>query len=341
MTRVYAGLDAGSTTCVLSAVDASGKGVSEQSFATSEANIIVAAKSLKGEVHVHLEASTLAGWIRRVVKPLVARVVVSDPKQNAWIGRDPAKRDELDAYKLAELLRLNRVHEVYYPDEEDRADFKAIVQQYEDVTQEQVSLKMKIKARFKALGVLATGLSVYSEEGREEYLDRVKSEVTRAGLNEMYKLMDAAKASQLRLRRLMTKTGGKYPEIARLQTVPGVGPVNACRFSAYIQTPHRFANRSKLWRYCRLAVTQRSSDGKPLGPGRLDRSGCGSLKDVSRKAFEGAMHCKADNAFQRMYHRILRRTRNSTHARLAVQRKIVNVMASMWRSQTDYQDNKG
>jgi hypothetical protein len=50
-------------------------------------------------------------------------VVISHATTNAWIAKDPRKRDSVDAFKLAELLRLSRVHEVYYPDEAHRAGF--------------------------------------------------------------------------------------------------------------------------------------------------------------------------------------------------------------------------
>jgi transposase len=89
------------------------------------------------------------------------------------------------------------------------------------------------------------------------------------------------------------------------QTEPGIGPIGAARFSAYIQTPHRFSNRRKLWRYCRLGVSFRSSDGKPLSHPKLDRSGCGRLKDVARKAFDAAMRRQESNSFQRAYEQAL------------------------------------
>ena len=78
-----------------------------------------------------------------------------------------------------------------------------------------------------------------------------------------------------------------------------MGPIGAHTFDAYIQTPHRFAKRNRLWRYCRLAVTDRSSDGKPLGYKRLDKSGVGELKALSHRAFMSAM--KSDNEVKRFY----------------------------------------
>jgi len=107
--------------------------------------------------------------------------------------------------------------------------------------------------------------------------------------------------------------------------------IGAARFSASIQTPDRFSSKRKLWRYCRLGITERSSDGKRLGPKRLDHTGLGRLKDVSRKAFISALHTRSDNAFKRSYQRALARTHNATHARLTTQRKILAVLRAMWK----------
>ena len=94
----------------------------------------------------------------------------------------------------------------------------------------------------------------------------------------------------------------------------------------------------KLWKYCRLSVSHRSSNGKPLRRPRLDRSGCGRLKDVSRKAFEAAMRRRDNNGFKRAYQRALETTHDAVHARLTVQRKIVSTLRAMWINQTPYCD---
>ena len=96
-------------------------------------------------------------------------------------------------------------------------------------------------------------------------------------------------AAQEQARLLMLRAAQAFPEIKLLRTMPGVGPIGACRFSAYIHTPSRFSSKRKLWKYSRLSVSHRSSNGKPLRRPKLDySSGCGRLKDVSRKAFDAA-----------------------------------------------------
>jgi transposase len=265
MKRTYVGLDVGPSTCHLAALDSEGRCVRNLQFPTSEAKLLTAIAGLPGEVQVHLEASELAGWSRHVLTGRVTRVVISHATTNAWIAKDPCKRDSIDAFKLAELLRLGRVHEVYYPDEGHRAVFKQLMQHYDDVVAQPVRLKLKIKARFRTHGVIVRGKAVYHLCGRTAVLAQVESPAARQAIEQLYALLDVTTATQGEALTLLRRHARQYPEIGRFQSVPGVGLIGAARFSAYIQTPHRFSFKRKLWRYCRLGITDRSSDGKRRG----------------------------------------------------------------------------
>ena len=119
---------------------------------------------------MHLEAGELAPWASSIIRPLVTRVVCSHPQSNAWIAKDADKSDRIDAYKLAELLRLNRFKEVHYPQEQSRRDFKTLVQHYDELTQQQARLKTKIKARLRMQGVIVRGEQLFSVTGRKAVL---------------------------------------------------------------------------------------------------------------------------------------------------------------------------
>ena len=342
MARVYCGLDAGSSTCTVVAMRDDGTVVENRSFSTSEANLIEAFKRIPGELHVHVEASELAGWVRRILKPQVARVVVSHPAANKWIGGDSRKSDRRDAYKLADLLRRQApLVEVFYPDDEHRAAFKTIVQHYDDLTDQESRIKFKIKAAFRQHGVLPTGETVYTPTGRLAYLQRLPSDAARTILGHLYQVLDQTLRTRDQARTQMLKESRRFPEVARMDGVPGVGPVGACQYAAYIQNPHRFSNKRKIWRYCRLAVTTRSSDGRSLGYAQLDRAGVGRLKAMTHAAFLGAMRRKDDNLFKRCYRGSVERTHNPVHARLTTQRKIVSVLRALWKGGVDYNDAKG
>ena len=115
--------------------------------------------------------------------------------------------------------------------------------------------------------------------------------------------------------------------------------ITACRFVAYLQTPHRFSNKRKLWRFCRLGVTRRESNGKRLAHPRLDSAGVGSLKDVSRKVFEAARRTKSANSFKQFYEQSLANTKNAVHARLSTQRKILATLRAMWMSNQPFHND--
>ena len=121
MNKVYVGLDLGSSSFQQAALDHEGAITMNRSYPTGEANLHAAFADLHGEIHVHMEAGELAPWAAAVIAPLVTRVVCSHPRDNAWIAKDGDKCDRVDAYKLAELLRLNRFKQVHYAPDHLRA----------------------------------------------------------------------------------------------------------------------------------------------------------------------------------------------------------------------------
>src|SRR5262245_14356813 len=143
MSISYVGVDLGSSKFHQVAINQAGTSTLNREMVTSEANLVKAFWDLKGEIHVHLEAGELAPWAASVIAPLVTRVVCSHPQHNAWIAKDADKSDRIDAYKLAELLRLNRFKEVRYAPDQRRRNFKQLVQHYDELTAQQARLKTK------------------------------------------------------------------------------------------------------------------------------------------------------------------------------------------------------
>jgi transposase len=327
----YLGMDVHAANCVLGHMDFNGTFIGNKTFPTSEKNIIAALKAVKAkEKYLALEESTLAYWAAQVAKPHVTDVISSDPKENALIYRSPHKRDKVDTKKLCRLLRLGELNRVYHPENDDRAIFKAAVQHYIDLRDQQVRLKNKIKAMYRHWGVIdVAGQAVYGITNRHEYLKKVKHLHIQNQLHRLYCLMDETESMQNKALKEMKHLGRKYSEIKEFKKIPGIGDILAHIFDAFIQTPDRFANKRQLWRYCRLGVTDRSSDGKPLGFKRLDRSGIPELKSLAYRAWMSAL--KGDNEVRRFYSNSLRQTLNRVHARLNTQRKILAAMYGLWK----------
>ena len=168
------------------------------------------------------------------------------------------------------------------------------------------------------------GTRLYGAKGRQGYLQQIPHGVVQHQLLRLYELMDSHVQAKESAKAELKELSRRYPEIREFKKISGIGALNASLFDAFIQTPHRFVTKRQLHRYCRLGVTERSSDGKPLGYQRLDRSGIGELKAISHRSFVASM--RGDNEVKRFYQQSLARTHNKVHARLNTQRKVLSVM---------------
>ncbi len=327
----YLAMDVHTRNSVLGKMDSKGVFKGKQSFTTSEVNIIEALQAIpEKKKYLVIEEGTLTYWAAQVARPYVTEVIACDPKENALIYKGPLKNDKVDTQKLCRLLRLGALKQVYHAENDERAIFKAAAQHYLDLRDQQIELKQKIKAMYRHWGVIDVfGEAVYTEKGRDGYLRKIKHVTVYNQLMRLYKIMDETELMQANALKEMKNLGRKYPEIKEFKKIYGIGDIGAHIFNAFIQTPHRFANKRKVWRYCRLGVTERSSDGKLLGYKRLDRSGISEIKAITYRAWMTSM--RSDNEVKRYYTNSLRRTLSRVHARLNTQRKIIAVMYGMWK----------
>ena len=341
MTTAYIGLDLHATTCTLGIMDGRGTYLGHQRFPTSESELIPRVVAVEASAkRLALEECTLARWAARTLAPYVDEVLVADPRKNRLISRNPRKSDAADVYNLCRLLRLGDIETVYQAAEDHRAVFKASVQQYIDLRRQQVALKQKIKARFRRWGVLRVeGSRIYSKKGREAYLVRLSPSALEGQLRTLYRVLDASVEAQAEAKKRMLQLGRRHQEIQEFQKMPGVGPIGSHVFDAFIQTPHRFKTRSKLWRYCQLGVRSQTSDGKPLGYEELDPSGRSELKAMSYRAWLAAMR-QSDNEVRASFEASLSRTHDRTHARLNTQRKILQALWSLWKHESTYEPQR-
>ena len=336
MRVVYLGLDAHARHCVLGQMNSQGKYLGEAQFATSESELIRHVVRVEAKKKLlAVEEGPLARWIGQTLREYVDEVLICDPRENALINRNPNKKDRVDTHSLCRLLRLGELKRVYHPQDDERAVFKAAMQQYLDLRDTEVELKLKLKAKYRGWGVVAVeGTKVYGTSHRGEYLEQVKAEAIRHQLERLYVLLDAALLAQEQSLAEVVRLGRRYREIAEFDKVPGVGVVGAHLFDAYIQTPDRFETKRQLWRYCQLGVTDRSSEGKPLGFRRLDRAGNSELKAMSYHAWQTAVG--GVNEVNEFYQQSLARTQDRVAARLNTQRKILATLWGLWKRKESY-----
>lgn len=336
----YIGLELHATTSTFGVIDPTGRTSHRQTLPTDPNDLCDWLDKLAANQKVlAVEEGPLTQWICWQLTDAVDQVLVCDPKENFLISRSAKKTDPVDAVKLARLLRLGELREVWHPKQKnDRALFAAAAAHYIATRGEQVRLKHKIKSTFRRWGVLdVAGEAIYSHRGRQEYLQQIEDPIIYEQLSSYYTMMDAAEQAQQMARRQLLAGGAGYDEITEFKKVPGIGPIGAHLFSAIVQTPARFTKISQLWRWSALGITDRSSNGKPLGYERLDQSGRTQIKDISYRAWKaGAKQAKEPNEVKRFYQKSLANSNTPTNARLNTQRKILKVLWTLWRKQVRY-----
>lgn len=335
MDELYTGLDTGSKTCYWWGSDGEGNLLDEGRIPTNDESITNLFEDLQKDyqVHVHLEATTYAGHLRYLIKPIVTEVVASDPRQNSHISQNPHKADREDAKRLSELLRLGVYNEVWYPDEIKRWVFRQLVLHYDMIDKEMVGMKSRTHARFLMNGVFRRG-NIWDPDRKENLLSRIDYPEIPSVIEQLYRCTNFLETQKEKARDRMWEFAQQFSEIKLFKEVPSVGPVVASRFSAYIGDPDRFSTCKQVRSYSKLGISEPESEQRPLKYEKLDQSGRGPLKDASYMAFISARG--SGNVIDQKFQQSLRETGDKTNARLNTQRKIIDCLWSLWRKKQEF-----
>jgi transposase len=113
----YVGLDVHKREVTACIVDPKGKQRKIIRFPLTRQRLTAFAQvTLRPTDHVALEATTNSWAVADVLRPHVARVVVSNPMATKAIAQAKVKTDKVDAAVLAHLLRCDYLPEVWQPD---------------------------------------------------------------------------------------------------------------------------------------------------------------------------------------------------------------------------------
>src|SRR5216110_1007612 len=169
---LYAALDLHSAYSVLGSMDHSGKTQSRMRFATEAERLraqVSALKQKRRPVHLTMEAGALTRWASGIVRPLVERLIICEPRHNRLIHSNPTKCDEADVEGMCLLLRLGKLKEVWMGVDRAREIYRALVYELLNWRDAQRELKSLLKARYRQWGVLKLGgLKVFSKRLRQE-----------------------------------------------------------------------------------------------------------------------------------------------------------------------------
>lgn len=343
----YVGLDVHKATTVVMVLDASGELVQQTILPTQTAVLRDYFSGLTGSVQVAFEEGVQSAWLFDLLSPLVSRVVVANPRKTSR-GKHEQKTDEVDALRLARLLRSGELPSVYHGEHGTRS-LKQLARHYAALVDDSTSLMNRVKAIFRSLAIDCPGQGVYSPHQRQLWLARLENDGTRFRCSALLEQLDTVRDLRERAKRELVREGRKHPAFARLCGLPGFGPVRVAVLVAILDTPHRFRTAHNLWAYAGLAVVVHETSQYRVEGGKvvkarqqvrtrgLNKNGNRRLKHLLKSAAASACWREPMKSW---YEQRLACGMRKELAQVSLARKLGAMALAMWKSGETFDERK-
>ena len=335
----YIGMDVHKEAISIAVLNSSGKLVMESIIETKAATILQFVQGLRGNLQLTLEEGTWAAWLYDLLKPHVTKIVVCNPRRNAYF-KEGSKSDRIDARKLAELLRSNLLRSVYHGEHGVRT-LKELACSYLTISKDLERVMSRLKAIYRSWGIPCTGKQVYAPRQRPEWLGKIQEAGVRRRAEFYYQQFDALRSLRQEVRRNLLAEAKKHSATKLLRSIPFIGPLRAALIVAFLQTPHRFRTKRQLWTYSGFGIETHSSAEYCYVEGKLQRSKKQiSIRGLNRNhnhdlknLFKSAATIAAakPGPFQEFYDTLVAKGIKPEMARLTLARKIAAITLTVWK----------
>src|SRR6266568_3904584 len=226
MTSVkYIGMDVHKEAISIALMNGAGKLLMESIIETKAGTILQFFAGLRGDLRVTFEEGTWAAWLYDLLKAHVTEIIVCDPRKNALL-KDGSKSDRIDARKLADLLRLNKLNPVYHGEHGVRT-LKELGRSYLTITQDLTRVMSRIKAVYRSWAIPCSGTTVYAPRHRAEWLAQIVEPGVRVRAERLYQQLDLLQPVRQQARQDLLRESHQHQAVKLLRQIPAVGPIRA------------------------------------------------------------------------------------------------------------------
>jgi transposase len=331
----YIGTDIHISTLDFQVVNNFGKVKMARKVPTSALNFIEFVRSVPRPRQVIIEEGPLASWLLEICVQNEEQLIITDPKRNHWIGLSGEKEDKIDAGKLAQLARGGYIKEIHHPVGQRRR-LRELIMAYHDTNKSIVRVKNKIKAKFLQNGIQCPGKTVYLPQQRAEWRKKLPQEpALLVIIDSLWRQLDQIQDSLETILAEAIVQAKRYPEIKLIDEIPGVGFIIATTIVAILETPHRFADKRKVWAYAGLGINKKSSANKTYSE-KLNKAYNRILKCVVEEAAQAAINA-GNNALQKTFCEMTAAKGIAPQrAKLTISRDIIATAWTMWKKGEHY-----
>ena len=281
-------------------------------------------------VRVGMEATGHARWFERLLAELDFELWIGDPAQIRAKRVRKQKTDREDARLLLTLLIENRFPRIWVADVKNR-DLRQLLWHRHRLVQIRTRIMNQLQAVAMNEG-LRRQQRLWSQAGRAQLESLSLPPWASRRRQDLLELMDRLNPTIAGLSAEVEREIEKMPEVQRLLTHPGVGPLTALAFVLIIGTPQRFRCGKHIGSYLGLIPRENSSGGHQ-SLGHISKQGNTLLRFLLVEAAQATVRLDAEWR-ARFLHLAMRRGRKI--AKVAMARKLAVRLYWMWRKGWDY-----
>ena len=282
-------------------------------------------------VRVGMEATGYARWFERLLAELNFELWVGEAAQIRAMRVRKQKTDRRDAEHLLKLLVEDRFPRIWVASPENR-DLRQLLWHRHRLVQMRTRVMNQLQAIAMNEGVRRKQ-KLWSKQGRAQLESLPLAPWATRRRQELLELLDQLTPRIDELTTAIEAEAERRPEVQRLMTHPGVGPITALAFVLILGSPERFRCGKHIGSYLGLIPCEDSSaDHQRLG--HISKQGNTLLRFLLVEATQGAI--QSDPELRRQFlHLAMRRQRSI--AKVAMARKLAVRLYWMWRDQRNYQ----
>lgn len=285
---------------------------------------------LPGPALVGIESTGHTPWFTELLSELGHELAVGDAAKIRASETRQQKHDDRDARHIMELLAEGRFPRIWLPKAEERK-VRILLHHRQNL----VEMRTRAKNGLQALALgrnLCLGRKLWTRAGQEAFNALPLGEGGARRRQDLLKLEEQLSVWIRELDGSLKQEVEKRPEVQRLQTHPGVGPLTALAMAVVLGPAERFANGRKVASYIGLIPGEYSSGGRQHF-GHLTKQGNRLLRFLLIEAAQSA--CRYDVELKQDYKRMAFR-HGWAKARVAVARKLAIRLFILLRDGIDY-----
>src|SRR6202161_912627 len=207
-----------------------------------------------------MEATGYARWFERLLAELGFERWIGDPAEIKAKRVKKQKFDRNDARLLRRLLLENNFPQIWIASPENR-DLRQLLWHRHRL----VRMRTRIMNQLQALAMnegYRWKKKLFSERGRAQLEKLALAPWASRRRQELLELLDGMDPRIEELTVAVEREARKRPEVLRLMTHPGVGPLTALAYVLIIGTPTRFPRGKQIGTYVGMIPSEDSSGGK-------------------------------------------------------------------------------